>query len=267
MTGLLLYYRAELRISLVLQLQYRVAMIIWMIGLVLEPVIYLTVWTAVASSSGGQVGGFTAGDFAAYYIVLLVVQHFTQIWHMWEYDYVIRQGILSGRLLRPVHPIHNDAAENIAFKLLMLIVVVPSLVVLVIAFQPVFSTSLWAVLLFVPALLLAGVLAFAVGWAVALAAFWTTRTYAINQMYFVGMFFFAGQLAPLELLPDFFQAIAALLPFRWFVAFPVELLLGRLTPEAALGGLLAQAVWIALSLVLLRVAWRAGIKRYTAMGG
>ncbi|MCU0514462.1 MAG: ABC-2 family transporter protein [Anaerolineae bacterium] len=261
------FYRARFKTALAVQLQYRVALAIWMLGLVLEPIIYLSVWTAVAAGSGGVVNGFTVSDFAAYYIVLLVVQHFTQIWHMWEFDWVIRQGILSGRLLRPIHPIHNDAAENIMYKLLMLVVVVPSVVLLVLLFQPVLNPPLWSALAFVPALLLAGVLAFLVGWCVALAAFWTTRTFAINQVYFIAMFFFSGQVAPLALMPPLLQTLATLLPFRWMVAFPTELLLGRLTVEAALAGFAAQAGWIALSAVFTLLAWRAGIKRYTAMGG
>lgn len=267
MTALVGFYRAQLRNSLALQFQYRAAMVIWMLGLVLEPVIYLAVWASVAQAQGGAVSGFTLGDFAAYYIVLLVVQHITQIWHMWEYDYIIRQGVMSGRLLRPLHPIHRDAAENIAFKVLMLLVVVPSVIVLVLLFQPTFATPLWAALAFIPILLLAAVLAFMLGWAVALAAFWTTRTFAINQTYFVAMFFFSGQIAPLALLPDFFQAIANVLPFRWFVSFPTEVFLGRVSPQDALGGVIVQVLWIAGSALLIRVTWRAGLARYTAMGG
>lgn len=267
MSALLLFYRTRLRISLALQMQYRVGMAIWMLWLVLEPVVYLSVWTAVAQSSGGSVGGFTPGDFAAYYIVLLVVSHFTQIWHMWEYDYIIRQGILSGRLLRPLHPIHNDAAENIAYKLLMLFVVLPVVAGLVLAFRPILEPPLWAVLAFLPAVLLAAVLAFLAGWALAMVAFWTQRIFAVNQAYYIAMLFFAGQIAPLELLPQAMQTAAGLLPFRWFVAFPVELLLGRLGPEEVLGGFVAQGLWIALMALLVRAAWKAGVRQYSAVGG
>lgn len=267
MTALLQIYRAQIRNSLVLQFQYRAAMVIWMIGLVLEPIIYLAVWAAVAEAQGGSVGGYTLRDFAAYYIIVLIIQHFTQIWHMWEYDYIIRQGIFSGRLLRPMHPIHRDAAENIAFKLLMLVILIPSVIVLTILFQPTFSAPLWAVLAFIPVLLLAAVLAFLVGWAVAMAAFWTTRTFAINQMYFVAMFFFSGQVAPLDLLPAFFQTIANLLPFRWIISFPAQLMLGRVTPQEALGGVIVQLLWIAVAAVAIRILFRAGLRQYTAMGG
>jgi ABC-type uncharacterized transport system permease subunit len=49
-----------------------------------------------------------------------------------------------------------------------------------------------------------------------------------------------------------------MLPFRWMVAFPVELLRSRLTLAAALTGLAVQAGWFVLSLLLLRAVWRGG---------
>ena len=259
-------YRAEFRTTLVVQLQYRAALIIWLIGLVLEPLIYLVVWSTVARSSGGRVGGFAPEDFAAYYIVLMLVNHITFTWIMWEYDYRIRQGSFSAMLLRPIHPIHADIADNLSYKIITLSVVIPTAAALALAFHPALHPAPWAVAAFIPALVLAFAVRFLFEWTLALAAFWTTRVTAINQMYFVAMLFLSGQIAPLALLPAPIQTVAALLPFRWFLAFPVELLLGRLTPAEALVGFAAQGVWLGLSLGLLRLTWRAGVRRYSAGG-
>jgi ABC-2 type transport system permease protein len=267
MMGLFDYYRAQIKTTFAVQFQYRVAMVIWMIGLVLEPVIYLVVWTTIARSSGGQVNGYTASDFADYYLVLMVVMHATQIWHMWEYEWYIRGGIMSARLLRPVHPIHEDASANLSFKLLMLLVLIPALIVLTLLFQPTFNPPLWAMLAFIPVVIAAGILSFVVGWTVAMAAFWTTRIAAINQMYFVAMFFFSGQVAPLPLLPGIIQTIAYALPFRWMLSFPTELLLGHLTPQDALGGSIAQLIWLTITITILTFVWRASARRYSAVGG
>jgi ABC-2 type transport system permease protein len=267
MMALLGYYRAQIRQNLIVQMEYRVAMFIWMIGLILEPVIYLSVWTAVAEANGGAVGGFTAQGFAAYYIVMLIVQHMTQVWHMWEYDFLIRQGVMSARLLRPLHPFHRDATDNISYKLFMLVVIVPAIALLSLVFRPALAPPVWAVAAFVPALLLAAVLSFVMGWTLALAAFWTTRMVAINQAYFIAMFFFSGQVAPLALMPPFIQAISVILPFRYVIAFPIELLLGRLTPAETAQGFAGQMVWLGIYAVVMRLVWRAGARRYTAMGG
>src|SRR3972149_11018030 len=110
-------YRAEFRTSLATMFQYRAALVIWLISQVLDPLIYLIVWSTVAVASGGSVAGYTTGDFAAYFIVLMIVNHLTFTWIMWEYEYRVREGTLSAALLRPVHPIHADLAENLSSKI------------------------------------------------------------------------------------------------------------------------------------------------------
>lgn len=139
-------------------------------------------------------------------------------------------------------------------------------VLMALAFRPAFETSGWALALFIPALLLGFAVRFVVEWTLGLAAFWTTRVSALNHLYYVAVLFLSGQIAPLSLFPEPIRVAAALLPFRWTVAFPVELLIGRLSFEAALQGLAAQLVWLVLGLLLLWRTWRAGVRRYSAVG-
>jgi ABC-2 type transport system permease protein len=63
------------------------------------------------------------------------------------------------------------------------------------------------------------------------------------------------------------QMIAAVLPFRWMVAFPVELLSGRLTPVQTVQGIATQVLWLVLAILLCSMVWRIGIRRYEAVGG
>lgn len=266
MSALADIYWTQFKIRLAVQFQYRVSMVIWLIGMILEPVMYLVVWQTVAREQGGSVGGYSAGDFAAYYITLMIVQHLTFTWIMWEYEYYVKNGMLSGLLMRPIHPIHKDIAENIAYKVLTSFVIVPVAIMLAYAFGASFGWQPWSILVFMPALLLAGVIRFATGWTLAMAAFWTTRVSAFNSLYFVAVFFFAGQLAPLELFPSWLQTLSYLLPFRWMLSFPVELFLGRLDMQQTLIGFATQIGWVALCLGLLRFVWNAGVKQFSAVG-
>jgi len=259
-------YQQQFKTTFATMLQYRASLLIWMIGQVLEPLIYLVVWSTVTVSRGGSTGDYTAPEFAAYFIALMLVNQMTFTWIMWEYDYRIREGLLSPALLRPVHPIHADIADNISSKLVTLPVMILIAIGLSLLFKPQADIQLWSCLVFIPAIVLAFLLRFLLDWTLAQAAFWTTRVSAINQVYFVLMLFLSGQIAPISLFPRPIQVLAAVLPFHWMVGFPVELVLGRLTPQQAATGLGAQIVWIGISLVLLRVIWRAGIRNYSAVG-
>lgn len=263
---LMAVYQAKFRSEIAVQFAYRWALAIWLLSLVVGPVVLLAVWTTVAASQGGQAGGFTGGDFAAYFTVLMIVNQLTFTWHFYEFEWRVRNGFFSPLLLRPIHPVHNDVAENLTFKLLTFTAVAPAAVLLVTSFGATFHTTVWHAVAFLPTLLLAMALRFLVEWCVSLAAFWLTRVGAINQTYTVAMVFLSGQVAPLALFPPVVQLVASALPFRWMVSFPVETLLGRLSGAEVLTGLAIQCGWIAGALVVLRLGWRAGIRRYSAVG-
>lgn len=266
MKGLADIYLQQFKTGIASMLQYRATLVIWLIGNILEPLIYLVVWSTVSRSSGGSVGGYDARGFAAYYIVLMLVNQVSFTWVMYEFDYRIREGTFSAILLHPVHPIHADIAENLSSKVVSLPFVVAAAAGLTAIFHPAFKLTLWMVAAFVPALVLAFLVRFVVDWTVALAAFWTTRVTAINQIHFMAVLFFSGQIAPLAVLPRPLQVVATILPFRWTIGFPVELVLGRLTPAQVLTGFAAQAAWLLAGAVLLKFAWRASVKNYSAVG-
>ncbi len=259
-------YKQQFKTTLAMMFQYRASLVIWMIGQVLEPLVYLIVWSIVSKSNGGSIGDYTTSDFAAYFIVLMLVNQFTYTWIMYEFEYRVREGILSFALLKPVHPIHSDIADNVSSKLITLPIMILIAAGLAVGFHTSISPAPWAIVLFIPVLLLAFLVRFLLEWTLAQAAFWTTRVSAINQSYFVLMLFLSGQIAPLTLLPHPVQVAAYILPFRWMIGFPVELLLGRLALSDALLGLGAQAIWLALGFVILRFVWRAGVRNYSAVG-
>ena len=262
----LAFYVQQFKTTFATMVQYRASLIIWTISAVLEPLVYLVVWSTVSNGRGGSVGSYTTRDFAAYYIVLMLVNQVTYTWVMHEYEYRIRQGYLSFALLKPVHPIPSDIADNLSSKLLTLPLLLLVAGILALIFHPTATINPWAVLVFVPALVLAFLVRFLLEWSLALAAFWITRVSAINQVYFILMLFLSGQIAPLTLFPRWLQVVANILPFRWMVGFPVELVLGRLTPAQALEGLAAQAAWLVISLAVIRFIWRAGVRTYSAVG-
>ena len=260
-------YATFIRISIAVEIQYRASSAIWLMGMVIEPVIYLAVWSAAANAQGGSLAGYGPHEFAAYYLVLAAVNQITSGWHMWEFQYRVQQGQFAFLLLRPVHPIHGDLAENLAHKLAMQVALLPAVGGLALAFQPHANVSLQSLALFAPALAFAFALRFVFEWALALACFWTTRIMAVNQAYFAVLFFLSGRVAPLALLPLWLRAVADALPFRFMVAFPVELALGRVSRADALEGLALQLVWTAAGAALLALLWPRALRRFSSVGG
>ncbi len=240
MRGTAELYLQQFKTTLAAMLAYRASLIIWMIGQILEPLVYLIVWSIVSNNNGGSVGDYTTSQFATYFILLMLVNQVTYTWIMYEFEYRVREGILSVSLLKPVHPIHSDVADNLSSKLITTPFMILVGVGLSFFFHPSINSPAWSIVLFFPSLFLAFAIRFLLEWTLALSAFWTTRVSAANQSYFVVMLFLSGQLAPLTLLPSWVQVLAAILPFRWLISFPIDLATGRLTPADTLIGFGAQ---------------------------
>jgi ABC-2 type transport system permease protein len=264
-TAVLAAYPTLFRIALAVMIQYRASGVIWMIGSVLEPVIFLVVWSVAARSAGGSVGGMDPRDFAAYYMLVLVVNHLTFSWITEIFQYRIQYGVLSFQLLRPLHPIHQDLADNLAYKLVNLIVIGPALIVCWLLFDPRFPVA-WSLPYAALALPMGFAARFLLDWSVAMVAFWTTRIMAVNRIYYAILWFASGRVAPIALLPAVLRPVAHALPFYYALAFPVELALGRLTPAEVARGFAMQALWVALGAVLITTVWRAAVRRFTAVG-
>jgi ABC-2 type transport system permease protein len=259
------YYRRQFASALAANLAYRGAVAIWVLTSIIQPLVFIVVWRTVAGS--GSTGGYTAAQFVAYFLLMMVVDHLTFIWHMWEFEYRIRTGSFSPLLLRPVHPIHHDVCENVSYKLVGLVGILPAAIALAVVFDAdLSSTSRAAVVAFLPALLLAMVLRFVVEWCVALSAFWLTKVSAMNAVFFSLFTFLGGQFAPLSVLPAWMQTVAAWTPFPWTLAFPVEVVLGRRTGSELVVGYAAQLIWVAVAVVTLRFLWARATRRYSAVG-
>lgn len=259
-------YRALVTAQIQALAQYRVQAFLYLLFSVIRPVIFLAAWIAVANAQGGSVEGFDVSDFAAYYVALTVVIHLTMFWHAWEFDFEVRQGKLSPKLLRPLHPIHYAVVENVIWKLYTLIGLLPVLVVIAWSFHARFETQLVHLVLFVPSIVLAAALRFVLGWAVACTAFWTTRSSGVMHLFDRAAFIFAGQIAPLSLMPGILQAISYALPFGYMMGVPADILRGGVSPETALALIAGQLLWLGAAYAVLRVAWRAGLRQYSAVG-
>jgi ABC-2 type transport system permease protein len=259
-------YRALLVAQLQNAAQYRVQSVLWLLFSLVRPVIFLAAWTAVAAAQGGSVGGFSTADFAAYYVALTLVIQLTQAWNAWEFEYEVRHGRLSPKLLRPLHPIHYSVAENLVWKLLTSVALVPALALVAWTFGARFTGEWWHAALFVPSVLLGAALRFVFGWLVAMLAFWTTRVQVAVHLADRVSFLFAGQVAPLALMPGPLQAIAYALPFGYMLGVPADILRGGMRLEPALLLIAGQAAWLGLSYAVLQVAWRAGLRQYSAVG-
>ncbi len=260
-------YLTMFRIAILDNIQYRVANYFYMIGMVAEPVIYLVVWSTIARQQGGQVGGFTPGQFAAYYIVWTLVRQMNIVFTVYGWEERIRQGELSAMLLQPLFPIHRDIAFLAGWKLVTIVMWLPIAAVLTLLFSPELNVRPIDVAVFAVAIWGAYLVRTMLYWILGMVSFWTTRAGPLFQLMFTAELLLSGRLVPLSLMPGWAQQLANLLPFKWTFGFPIEALVGRLPEGDLLGGLAIQLAWIVIGWIGVRIFWRFAIRRYSAVNG
>jgi viologen exporter family transport system permease protein len=255
-----------LRVGLAEAFAYRAEFVVWMLTSTM-PLVMLALWTSVAAEGGGAFGPFTSSAFVAYYLTTLMVRNLTGNWVLWQINDEIRRGLLSMRLLRPVHPFWTYGASHFSSVPLRVVVILPFALVLGLSSARAQLTGDPALIgLFCAAVLGAWILTFLVLAAIGCLCFFIEKSMSMFEIY-MGVFgIFSGYLIPLPLLPGWVRQLAQWLPFRYMLAFPVETLNGWYDRGQALRLLGLQWCYIAAMTALALGLWRAGVRRFEAYG-
>lgn len=249
---------------------YRAEMVVWLLSTTM-PFIMLLLWTAVASQGAvvsEQGREWTASTFTSYFLAAFVVRQLVSTWAAWEINWEVKQGTLSMRLLRPIHPIVSYAAGHLAAMPLRLAVATPVMVAMVVLDvegglpKTTEGTVLW-------------VLSLAGGWGVAFftniiigaLSLFMESSIKVMEVWMATFFILSGYIFPLELIPPSLRAIADVLPFRYQMGLPVEFALGAHQGAEAWRLIAQQWAWVGALAVVALWLWSSGVKRFQAFGG
>jgi ABC-2 type transport system permease protein len=266
MRHMLDYYLSTMKIAVLGQIQYRANNYFYMIGTVLEPTIYLVVWSTIAQSQGGSVGGYTTGALSAYYVVWTLVRQMNLVLTPYDWEHRIQHGQLSSELLRPLHPVHHDVAYFAGWKFVQILFWLPLGAILALIFKPVLHPTWFQVVAFFFAIWGAYLVRTMLYTALGMITFWTTRVSAIFELIFALELILGGRLVPMTLMPAWVQQLANYFPFQWTFFFPINVLVGTLTPVDLLTGLGIQLLWILGGLGIVNIIWHFGIRRFSSVG-
>ncbi len=241
--------------------EYRAELILWVLSGSL-PIILMGVW--IQAAQGGRFG-LSPVDFARYFLTVFVVRQITVVWVIWEFEKEVVEGKLSPKLLQPLDPVWHHVASHLSERVAR----IPFAILLIGLFFILYPQAIWLpslsqLFLFTIAVVLAFVLRFVTQYTFAMFAFWTERANALENFWFLFYLFLSGLIAPLDVFPPQVKAIVLFTPFPYMIDFPTSLLIG--IPVDVGRGFLALVAWILIFLVVNRLLWRAGLKKYSGMG-
>ncbi len=260
------FYLTAMKIGVLTQIQYRAQNYFYMIGMMAEPVIYLVVWSTIARTQGGSVGGYTPGTIAAYYIVWTLVRNMNIVFTPYGWEERLQHGQLSGELLRPIHPLHNDVASFAGWKFVVILLWLPLAAALALIFKPTLNPTWLQVVVFLVAIWGAYLIRTMLLSLLGMICFWTTRVGAIYELYFALELVLSGRLVPMTFMPGWVQRLAGFLPFQWTFFFPIDALVGHPAPSELLTGLGFQLLWILVGIGFVNLVWHFAVRRFASVG-
>lgn len=242
-------------------LEYRVEIALWAFSGVL-PFIMYALWS---SSAVGTSLDFGSEGLARYFLSAFLVRQFSVVWVVFAFEEDALLGRLSPYLLQPLHPLWRYVATHLAEQATRF----PFALGIAGVFFLLNPASFWLpnpgqFLLSWLATWMAFAIAFLLQSLIASLCFWSERASALERLLFVPFLFFSGLLAPLATFPTAVREVAQWTPFPYLIDFPARLLAGLQVD--VVNGFLAQLIWIAILLPLVLFVWRAGVRRYSAMG-
>jgi ABC-2 type transport system permease protein len=265
LTPALRKWRAVLGLHFQDSLAYRAQGVVWILTDIIPTVTLPLMWLA-AYGDRTHLRGFSKEGLVAYYLAVSVVSNLVFA-HPWEIARDIKDGRLSIYLTRPFTYYGFIFASNLTWRLVRTMLYIPFFLGILAIFRHYLSwggfqagREFWA------ALVLAHLLSFQIAWLLGMAAFYLVEVGGVYEFWYMIGGFLAGQMAPLELLPEAARAAAQVMPFSYVLWFPVQVFLGNLPQEVVMRGLVVQAVWTVVIWLAGQALWRAGLRKYTAVG-
>ena len=237
-------------------LSWRGFMVELMLQQTVTPLLGLAIWSAALPGSD---------IVRAYFVALLAVQMVTVCYEAYTYMEGIVNGGLAGDLLRPHASVLQVLGDNLAWRAWHVALGAP--VVLAAGLIAQVSFDLGLIALALPAVLLAATLRFLFSYVLVLTALWTQQAGNVVAFGTTLVFLLGGAAAPITFFPESFRPLGEALPFRAMLGFPAEIAAGTLTASQIATGYGWQVVWSLLFAGLAVVVWRAGVRRYVAVGG
>jgi ABC-2 type transport system permease protein len=247
-------------------LAYRAVAFVWILTDTIPALVMPLLW--LASYNGrAQIAGFAPAQITAYYLVLLFITNLVQCHVMWEMAQDIKEGRFSAYLIRPFSYGAMQYLSFLAWRVMRTILFLPVFFLAAFFFRSYLRWEDYQIgWPFFASVVLGHFVSFFVTYCVGLLALYFVETRSLFNFWYMPLIIFSGQLAPLAMFPPQLQVIARLLPFRYTVALPTEIFLGRLSPAQIQQGLMYQLLWIALAVGIGNLLWRHGLKRFTGVG-
>lgn len=259
------------RVSLIERLSYRGDFFLATLLRFLPMVTTIVLWYAIYEGSGQkQLSGFSYHDMIAYLLLVHISRMFSSMPGLsGTIARDIRDGTIKKYLLQPLDMVGYLLAYRVAHKISYILSTALPYALLFFLCRGFFPG--WPDVLTLAAYAVALILSFLIGFflesCLGMIGFWmlevSSLLYIINTL----NYFVSGHMFPLDFLDEPWSTLFKSMPFQYLAYFPAAVFLGKVQGDALWMGLLNAFIWAGALIILSRLLYRLGLRRYSAFGG
>ncbi|WP_417738570.1 ABC transporter permease [Rosistilla oblonga] len=264
------------RISLEERLVYRGDFALGTLMRFLPIITQIFLWSAVFASMAqpGEettFGGFRFHDMVAYYLITMVARAFSSMPGLSSgIARQIRDGEIKKFMIQPIDLLGFLLLGRVAHKVAYYSVATLPFVLVFFLCRSYFVDG-WPDPTIIAAFAATLVMGFLIGFfleaAIGLIGFWFLEVSSLLFIYMLFSFFLSGHMFPITLLPDEIEWFVQLLPLKYLAYFPAAVFLGKIPPDELGQELLIEAGWVVFLIIVCRVMYTRGVRRYSGFGG
>ena len=257
------------RAGVIENLQFRLSMIIMVVGNLLYLILIYYLWKAIFASAGTDVvNGMTFSDTLIYLVLATSLFGLMNMYIVWMMGRDIQSGKIVLDLLKPMEyrkllfwTYSGGFVTNFFFTFL------PTFIVVAIVTHgaiPLGLNLLW----FAISVIMAISINFSIDFFVGTICLYTESIWGINIMKEVIVLLLSGATIPLAFFPEPLHTIVQYLPFQSIYNTPLSLLLNQHPDmQSVLITLGVQLLWVIATYVIARLFWKTSLKQITVNGG
>lgn len=232
------------------------------------PLISLAVWLTIQQTNSNL--PYNRTELIWYFVLVGLINNLTAAWHAPFLSEEIYNGDFSKYLVKHLSLFTSIIGNNLAEKTPRFFITVILLMILMYITRIDLSFSLEyvvRVILFMVAIAMSILINIQMQTAIGLLAFWVHDTTFVRSFTVLFSDFLSGFFVPIAFFPSILQTVATILPFRYIISFPAEILVGQLSPSSLILGFAMQITWCLAFYLIVKLVLNAGVRLYQGYGG
>jgi len=248
-------------------LEYRGAIVSWMLVELLSLTSALFLWTGVFANQK-FVSTYSYKDMLLYYFFIPVVGMISQSFITDWLPRKIKDGEIVKDIVKPYSFIISVLVTHIANRITQCLFKLPIYLIIGTSLFLILNPNLHLINLLGG--LLFAVLAFfmhlCLDLSLSLLTFWFDDSWALSLLKYVAFLIFGGLAFPLSFVPESVRGLFLWLPFHLVYYLPTAIILNQVSFNTIIFSVVKCLAWGAFFVVLMNYLWHAGVRKYAAYG-